>query len=531
MNLSSVAEEALQEIRAQSKKKIYQRDPEAWYADVLDGRWWSKQKEIAWSFADPAKPQTMTVVKSCNGIGKTAIAGDLATWLIAVNDPMELSIIATAPIFSQIGTGLFRYINDNYNKALTNGFLIPGRFVADPAIKIAREGGGNDKSVMQAKRPADNNLISSFQGIHDGIVAVFMDEAGGLPEDLWIGANAVTTNEYARILAIGNPDSLNTAFHARFRDRDRYRDWNTISISAYESPNLTGEIIHPDPEKDASIKSHLVQAAWVEMMERQAHPNVVLAKVHGEFPKDDASSFFPQAAINRALDTQIDPEGCDYIILGIDLAFGGEDSTVVYENRNGNVRKVTTLLYEDDYLLLAKKIHNLAVSRGVSEVRVDAGGTGKGVHNILEKQPEYQGHYSLVGLLGGDASPDNKRWAQFRSFMYDDFRRQMQEGLLDLDYEDAKIKEQMSLQTFDLNLKGAIQITPKQVMRKAGLKSPDELDAAIMAAVDLSNWTNRLPTGTVIAQDREEIPDYGMESFMHQPGMPLIFGGFGGRRW
>ena len=101
MNLSSVVSEALEEIRQESQKKIYRRDPEAWYADVLDGRWWSKQKEIAWTFANPDKPQTMTVVKSCNGIGKTAIAGDLATWLIATNEPMELSIIATAPIGSR----------------------------------------------------------------------------------------------------------------------------------------------------------------------------------------------------------------------------------------------------------------------------------------------------------------------------------------------------------------------------------------------------------------------------------------------
>lgn len=521
MTLSTVADLALAEIRQKSQKRIYRRDPEAWYADVLNGRWWSKQREIAWSFADPNRNQTMTVVKSCNGIGKTAIAGDLATWLIATNDPMELSIIATAPIFSQIGTGLFRYINDNYNNAKERGFLIPGRFVADPAIKVERLGGGNDKAVMQAKRPADNNLISSFQGIHDGVVAVFMDEAGGLPEDLWIGANAVTTNEYARILAIGNPDNLNTAFHRRFQDRERYRDWTTLSISAYDSPNLTGEIIHPDPEIDKSIKSHLVQKQWVEMMERQAHPNVVLAKVHGEFPKDDATSFFPQHAMNRAFDTTIDPSGED-VVLGVDLAFGGEDSTWVYENRGGHVRALEKFLYEDDYELLAEKVHRIAVKRGAVEVRIDAGGTGKGIYSILERRPEYQGHYMLIGLQGGMASPDNSQWAQLRAFMYDDFRRQMQEGLVDLDYDDRKMREQMQAQTFEINNRGSIQITPKQAMRKAGLSSPDELDAAIMATVDLSWMTGRVPEGTVVAADREEIPDWGFAEYISRPGMPWL---------
>lgn len=522
LGLSQVAQEVIEELRNKSQKKIYKRDPEAWFADTLDGRWWSKQKEIAWSFADPSKAQTMTVVKSCNGIGKTAIAGDLATWLMAVNDPMELSIIATAPIFSQIGTGLFRYINDNYNAAKRAGFAIPGRFVADPAIKVERLDGGNDKAVMQAKRPADNNLISSFQGIHDGVVAVFMDEAGGLPEDLWIGANAVTTNEHAHILAIGNPDSLNTAFHRRFQDRERYRDWTTISISAYDSPNLTGEIIHPNPEKDKSIKSHLVQRSWVEMMERQAHPNVVLAKVHGEFPKDDATSFFSQHAMNKAFDTEIEPTGNDSI-LGVDLAFGGEDSTIVYENRGGHVRFVTSLLYEDDYFLLAQKIHRIAISKGATELRVDAAGTGKGIYSILLKQPEFQEKpYELVGISGGDSSPDISQWSKFRSYMYDNFRQQMQEGQIDLNPEEVKLREQLQAQTYDINPRGAIQVTPKLEMRRAGLKSPDELDAAIMSAVDLSFWTGRLPEGTVYAQDPADIPDYGFMQYVRGPGQPIL---------
>ena len=521
MNLGTVADLALEELRSKSQKRIYRRDPEAWYADVLNGRWWSKQREIAWAFADPTRNQTMTVVKSCNGIGKTAIAGDLATWMIATVDPMELSIIATAPIFSQIGTGLFRYINDNYNKAKERDFIIPGRFLADPAIMVERAGGGNDKAVMQAKRPADKNLISSFQGIHDGVVAVFMDEAGGLPEDLWIGANAVTTNEHARILAIGNPDNLHTAFHRRFIDRERFQDWKTISISAYDSPNLTGEIIHPDPEIDRSIKSHLVQKDWVEMMERQAHPNVVLAKVHGEFPKDDATSFFPQHAMNLAFDTKIDPAGED-VILGVDLAFGGEDSTWVYENRGGHVRAHTKLLYEDNYELLAKKIHDIAVKRGAVEVRIDAGGTGKGIYSLLEKRPEFQGDYMLIGLQGGMASPDNSQWAQLRAYMYDNFRRQMQEGLIDLDYDDTKLREQMQAQTYEINNRGSIQITTKQAMRKSGLSSPDELDAAIMSAVDLSWMTGRVPEGTIVAEDRAEIPDMGFSQYLNRPGMPWL---------
>lgn len=480
-----MATDALEELRQKSRKALYQRDPEAWYADVLDGYWWSKQREVVWAFADPGKPSSQVVVKSCNGVGKTRLAADLTTWLVACFDPMDLTVIMTAPVFSQIRTGLFRYVADLYGKAKENHVILPGRITAEPTLKVARPGGGPDKDVVQAKRPADSNLISSFQGIHDGIVAVVMDEAGGLPEDLWIGANAVTTNEVAKILAIGNPDSLHTAFHRRFTDRDRYREWQPFTISAYDSPNFTGEAIHPDPVKDRRIKSLLVQRSWAEMMERQAHPNVVRAKVHGEFPEDDASAFFTQETMNRAYDTEIDNPG-GHRRLGVDLAFTGSDKSVAYLNVGGRIRKVKSWLHQDDMMEATRGIHQLALKHAVDEVRVDASGAGRGVYSLLVSQEEFAADYVVVGVQGGHSSPDNKQWAQARAWHFDSFRSKMQRGLIDLDPEDEDLRTEMTVQPFEVNDRGAIQITPKPRMRAKGLESPDHLDAAIYSAIDLS---------------------------------------------
>ncbi len=484
-DMNDVAALAIAELQEKSKKRIYQRDPEAWYADVLDGYWWSKQREVMWSVTSPDTPQSMVLVKSCNGIGKTRLAGDIATWYLSVFDPMELSILLTGPIFKQIKTGLFRYISDNYSLAAGHGILLPGRITEEPALKVARPGNISDKEVVQAKRPADNNLISSFQGIHDGIVVVLMDEAGGLPEDLYIGANAVTTNEVAKILAIGNPDSLHTPFHSRFTMPEKYPEWDRFTISAYDSPNLTGERIHPDPVKDKEIKSHLTQRKWVEMMERSAHPSVVRAKVYGEFPEDDTTSFFTQTAINTAYTTDIAPNPDDPKRLGVDLAFQGTDKSVAYLNQGGNIRKVDEWNFSDDVMAAAEHIHALALITGVDEVRVDASGQGRGVYSLLTTQEQFEdAPYSLIGVMGGEASPDNSKWAQARAWHYDMFRARMQRGLIDLDPDDTVLRDEMVRQPFSLNKKSAIQIMPKHEMRKAGITSPDELDAAIYSDID-----------------------------------------------
>ena len=65
----------------------------------------------------------------------------------------------------------------------------------------------------------------------------------GIPEQLWVAADALTTNADCRILAIGNPD--NPASHFR-RVCTPGSVWHQMAISAFDSPNLTGEEIPAD---------------------------------------------------------------------------------------------------------------------------------------------------------------------------------------------------------------------------------------------------------------------------------------------
>lgn len=429
------------------------------------------------------------------------IGGDLATWQVAVHDPFETTVLLSAPVFKQIKTVTFRYIADNYSLATARKFILPGEMVAEPGLKVQRLDGGLAKDVIQAKRPSDNNLVASFQGIHDGYVMVILDEAGGLPEDMWTAANAVTTNENVRILAIGNPDALNTGFHRRFMDPDKFREWTPITISAESSPNFTGEMIYPDDlDRDKQVKSLLVQRDWADMMRRQAHPNVVLAKVDGEFPKDGDNSFFPQSAINKAYDTEIMPSETDVRRMGVDLAFSGSDKSTVYMNIGGNIRKVDEWVHEDDFMKVARMVHNLALRNAADELRVDAAGTGRGIFSLLDNEHEFTGKpYQLIGFRGGTGSPDTSQWAQARAWHYDSFRSAMQQGLIDLDDEDKELRDELFRQTYSMNGRGAIQITPKDAMRKAGIASPDHLDAVIYSAVDISWLTDGLQPGDKVA--------------------------------
>lgn len=516
MYLSDIRGDVLAEWRKKSQAAIYQTDPAAWMWDVLGKRWWSVQEEIARSFVF----NEFTIVKSCNGVGKTQLAGDLVTWFVSVHPPEHTTVMVSAPVREQIDTMMFRYLNDNYRLAVERGKPLIGEITRWPKWQVPEL---NGRDIVLPKRPADANLVSSFQGVHDEHVAVVLDEAGGLQEDFYIGANAVTTNKHARVLAIGNPDQLNTAFHRRFTDTEAFSDWNRFTIGAKDSPNFTGEKIYPeDPELDERIKGRLVQVRWAEMMRRSARPSVVAAKVDGEFPDSDDSTFFDQPVINKAWNTSIEPASTDPRHLGVDLSYQGEDKCAAYMNWGGQVRKVDEWNRYDgtEHIESARRVHALAIKLGISEVRVDKAGTGSGVYSNLKTLPEFKDRpYVLIGINGANGSPDFNRWLNARAWHYDQMRTGMANGTIDLDMSDTDLRTELEIQSSKYTLRNQIQITSKDEMRKAGIKSPDHLDAAIYSIIDTTPFTGGpaqgAQPGSVVMLDPFELLQ------MDRAGLPI----------
>lgn len=515
--LTTIESDVMSEWRARSKSVRYRTDPAAWVWDVLGKRWWSKQEEIAQSFAD----NTFTIVKSCNGVGKTQLAGDLVTWFAVVFPPEETSVLLSAPVREQIDTMMFRYLRENYSLAAARNLPLPGQITKWPKWVVEQP---FRKDLVLPKRPADGNLISSFQGIHDTYVAVVLDEAGGLPEDLFIGANAVTTNAFARILGIGNPDRLNTAFHQRFTDRKRYEMWHPFTIGAEDSPNFTGEMIYPDdPERDAKVKSRLVQVEWAEMMRKSAPAGVVKAKVDGEFPDTDDTVWFEPDVIAKAADLDLFPDGDAHRWMGVDLSYSGEDKSTAYLNWGGRIRKLSEWNRDmaTNMIDSARRVHDLAVENAVTEVRIDRSGVGAGVYEMLKSNDEFKDRpYVLIGVNGANRTPDSNKWLNARAWHYWQMRKAMIEGKIDIDIVgDEDLRDEMVRQTYELTNRNQYKMTSKVDMKRAGIDSPDHLDAAIYSMIDMTAWTEGaaagLNPGDTIVLDPWEL------AMMDRAGLPI----------
>lgn len=484
--LDQILPSVLDEWRIKSKAAIYQRDPVAWASDILGKEYYLKQREIAESYSQNVR----TAVKSANGCGKSAIVADLICHWVSVYPPDEALAIISAPTVPQIERVIFAYLKANYGIAKARKYPLRGFINESLEWKYLTESG--NQFLAFGKKPADKDIVSSFQGTRKRRTAVFLDEAGGVPADLFTAAEAVTTGSDSRFVAIGNPDRRGTEFHRLFTDDKISQDWSTITISAYDLPSFTNELVYEDPAKQESFVKSLTSQEWVEHKKRAWGEGSArwMSKVMGEFPGEDDNTFFPQSTIDRAVETEIEPGETAELYLGADIARFGQDETVIYTNADGKIR-FHSAWSKMDNIAVARKLHEIAIATGASQVRVDAAGTGSGVYDALEVLEEFsQKTYQLVGILGSNSSPDKNKWGNARAWHYDTFREGMANGLVDIDIEDSDLKDELISQTFKFNARSALQMTSKDEARKSGLKSPDHLDAAIYSYLDVSAKLN-----------------------------------------
>src|SRR5690625_2485876 len=255
----------------------YRTDPAAWAADNLGIHLWSKQREIAQSVTEHRR----TAVKSAHGTGKSFTAGMLAAHWIDTHPPGEAIVVSTAPTYKQVHPVLWEEIRKQHRAG-----QLPGRIGQDDEWKIG------DILVGMGRQPADHDP-HGYHGIQRRYVLFILDEACGIPVPLWDAVEAITTNDDARILAIGNPDDPNTQFGEVCKPGS---GWNVMQISAFDTPNLSGEHI-PEP-----LRPLLPSGEWVEDARRRWGEDspVYQSKVLGEFPEAGDNTVTPVTWLTQA---------------------------------------------------------------------------------------------------------------------------------------------------------------------------------------------------------------------------------------
>jgi hypothetical protein len=341
----------------------------AWVRDRPKEYLWSAQRAIIESVRD----NRYTAVPSAHDLGKSFVGSRVIGWWNDVHVSGDSFVVSTAPTAAQVSAILWREVAKVHRLAKLRGRINRAGY---PQWYEGAE------LVGYGRKPADYEE-SAFQGIHALHVLIVIDEAGGVARHLFDAVDALATNEYARVLAIGNPDDPGSHFASICKPGS---GWNVIQLDGLRSPNMSAaQIVGDDPNHPTyplvaalmaaegieyndepvppNLRPYLLSPLWVEerikrwcgipdsalddydtdelgeMIRRRADGSPLFqAKVRGIFPTSTATGVVPlgwvQQAVNRWKDWDfagrpLDATRATNRIVGVDVAYGGLDETCI----------------------------------------------------------------------------------------------------------------------------------------------------------------------------------------------------------
>lgn len=466
--LAGVADDLEESLQPDAEAERYLAHPDAWVKERLGEHLWSAQVEIM----DSVRDNPFTAVKSCHGIGKSFVASRTATWWVDSHPPGTAVVVTTAPTGDQVKAILWSEINGAANKAADRGDPLPGQV---NALEWKLRG----QIVGMGRKPSDYNK-HAFQGIHRRFVLVIIDEACGVLAHFWVAALAIATGIHCRVLAIGNPDD--PASH--FAQVCASPLWNLIKISAFDSPNFTGERV---PLELAEV---LVSRRYEETMRTEYGPEspVYISKVLAEFPQDAEDGVVRLSKLRACClprETAYTGEQLLPVELGVDVGAGG-DEAVIRERRGmvvGREWRTRTRDSEELVDLVVTAIHET----GATRVKVDSIGVGWGIIGSLRRRRAKKKHDAqIVGVNVGETALAPEKYLRLRSQIWWEVGRGLTESLAwDLSQlEEAdrdRLITQLTAPKYDHDAAGRIVVEKKDDTKQRIGRSPDNADALLLA--------------------------------------------------
>jgi hypothetical protein len=464
------------------------RDPVGWARDK--GIYlWSKQRE----FIESIRDNRYTAVHACHDSGKSygmAVAGSNHLETNSVGDAF---LVSTAPSVAQVDAILWREIRKLRKSLGLRGRIIGGGY---PQWLVG------DELIGYGRKPADYDQ-DVFQGIHAPRVLIIIDEADGVPKDLFDAVDALATNEYARVACIGNPDNPESHFATVCQPGS---GWNVIHIDGLQTPNFNANTLKRFPlvceimEREGlqpvdevvpePLRVGLLHPSWVEERVKRwgVDSPLWMSKVRGQFPNVTTKQVtiplaWVEAAIQRWHDWRLRgcPEPGGAMVHGLDVAREGDDESAL-ASRIGYVFLDNPETFSiADSTVLAELVHGRMGRVGCSVV-VDVVGVGGPVYDMLNRMGDTAIAFSAGSRadttdISGELTFDNCRsaaWWKLRESL--DPSRSPVICLPD----DDDLKAELTAPRYSVHGK-EIRVEPKEKVKKRLKRSTDRADAVIQS--------------------------------------------------
>lgn len=392
-------------------------------------------------------------VSSGRGIGKSALVSWLILWMMTTR--IGATVIVSANSEAQLRSVTWGELS-KWAAMLINAHwweisatkLLPAQWLTELVERDLKKGARY--WAAEGKLWSEENP-DSYAGVHnhDGMMLIF-DEASGIPDAIWsVGAGFFTENILDRYwFAFSNPRRNTGYFFECFNSKRNF--WNTRNIDARTVEGT-----------DKQVYEQII----AEYGEDSSQARI---EVYGEFPSAGEDQFISPVLVDEA---QARPKYQDTsapIIVGVDPARSGADSTVILARQGRDIISIKRYQGEDTMTIVGRVIEAIEEFRPALTV-IDEGGLGYGILDRLTEQ-----RYKVRGVNFGWKSSKPIMWGNRRAEMWGAMREWLRTASIPTD---RQLKSDLIGPTKKPDSKGTIFLEGKKEMKARGLASPDAADA------------------------------------------------------
>ncbi|MEI6283257.1 MAG: terminase family protein, partial [Alphaproteobacteria bacterium] len=335
----------------------YRNDPVLFVKEVVGAVPDKVQSEILQA---AAQGHRRVSVRSGHGVGKSTVASWLMLWFLLTRYPVK--IVVTAPTSAQLFDALYSEVRR------WAGGLEPAikALIAVKAERIELVAAPSDAFISFRTSRAEQP--EALQGVHADYVMLIVDEASGVPEQVFEAAGGSMSGHNAVTLLFGNPVRSSGFFydtHNRLAS-----DWKKFKISCADSSRVSPEYIR-------------------EMAARYGEEsNAYRIRVLGDFPKADDDTLIPMELLEMAKIREVEPTNDAELVWGLDVARFGGDRTALCERRGNHIvtlRSWRNLDLMQTTGVVAAEFNGRPASARPVEILIDSIGIGAGVVDRLRQ--------------------------------------------------------------------------------------------------------------------------------------------------
>lgn len=396
---------------------------------------------------------------SGRGIGKSALVAWESHWMLTTR--LGSTVIITANTEAQLVSRTMAEMGKWHTLAINAHWFDRSAMSVRPAewydtllrtkLKIDTAYHYIQAQLWSEEKP------DAFAGAHNQAgIMLKMDEASGIPQAIWNVSEGFFTEPVLDRYwdSYSNPRNNTGAFFECFH---KFRDfWNHKAIDARTVEGT-----------DPAVYQKIIDQHGEDSDEARV-------EVYGQFPNAGARQFIPMDHIRGALEREVIPDPGAPLIMGVDVARYGEDSSKIVFRKGRDARSIPSITRQGISTMdFADVVADAIGKYNPDAVAVDANGVGGPVVDRL-RQLGYMVHE--VHVQG--AASDKKRYANKRAELWDKMKDWLLTGCIENNpglVDDLKGPEFL----YD-KAHGALQLESGDAMKQRGLASPDNAAALSM---------------------------------------------------